>query len=288
MIKKLKLLLFFIILSLFTFNSLTVYGVSLSPLRQTVTLDRGESKTLRVQVENNEDNQIRLAPRVDSFKTHPKEGYPVFNQEDSAESWLNYNKNTFVLEPGESRSISFELSVPQRVQSKAHYLALFVEKQGSGGEIAANSRVGSLLFLYVSGAVKESLMLAEFSAEKFGFSSPIGLNLSFKNKGDIHVKPQGQLVVSNQRGEQIFKKKLDESLITPGNYWERSYDVSDLSWQDIGKNKATVYAQYGIKNKPVSDTISFWYLPYKFLAPIVLLLILISSWFLFNRYRQSN
>lgn len=287
--KQIKTFLFLVFTFLFIFSFDSVFALSISPLRQTITLDQGKSKTVRLQIKNNEDKKIKLRPQVDSFKIDPKKGYPIFNQQDSAESWVRYDKNPLTLDPGEQKNIAFDITVPQKARSRAHYLSLFVKQESIHDRASAGSRVGSLLFLYVSGAVDESLILKNFSTKnKVNFGSPVNINLSLKNKGSIHVSPKGQLVVENQRGVQVYKKNVSNSMVLPGDIQERDYKIKDLSWQDIGKNEAILYLQYGIKNKPLADKISFWYIPQKliYLAGSVIVLLLV--FILGKKYRNNN
>jgi hypothetical protein len=265
----------FLVLTLLFLPQAT-FALSVAPPRQAVTIEPGESKTLRISVKNETKKPVRIKPKVTGFSVDDKTGAANFQSTDEARNWLEYDKNTFRLSASSSKKFSFSVKIPNSAESKSHYLALFFEQINPNKQLQVNSRVGSLLFLYVGGTVREALVLDQFSPrKKVFFSKPAKLNFSLKNKGSIHVIPRGQLSFT-QNNQQVAAKKINkkETLVVPESNFSASVSLSDLSWRDFGKINADLVVQYGKTNKALSGRAEFWYFPKYILFVVAFIIIL--------------
>ncbi len=259
-----------------------VNALSISPLRHTLVMDRGESNTIAITVTNEEDKTQYIQPDIDGFSIDPEKGYAVFNVKDEAISWIKTKEGIIELEPNQTKDILFNLEIPNDALPGAHYLGLFAKKTNTENEgvVSIGSRVGSLLFLYVSGEIQESLFRETFQTKKnININPNIDVNIELKNNGNIHVVPVGNLVIRNRKNKILETKNLNDSQqkIFPNNNFIKTFTFSNLNWKDAGKINIEMSLKYGLQEQEIHENISVWFIPK---AVIVFALIIIGSIFI--------
>lgn len=257
-----------------------------SPLRQSVVIDPGKSDTVRITVKNDATTTVAIAGDIDAFRIHEETGRAIFDAMDEAESWIDKRDLRMTLLPGEEHDLAFLIRVPEDALPGGHYLALFASVESAGGNLG--SRVGSLLFLYVGGAVQESISRQAFAGEKFWYhAKPIRFFLELQNNGSIHVIPTGVVTIANSRGRIIAKLPVNDTgrKLLPLERWKESYVLDALSWRDIGQIRATAFIQYGLGQKQIMDSITVWFVP----IPIIVLaaIIVVCIFFFIRRMRKT-
>jgi len=137
------------------------------------------------------------------------------------------------------------------------------------------TRAGILVMLRVSGDIREEGRLSHFStagSKRIFWSFPVGFSITFKNDGNVHLKPTGDITVKNILGRTKAVVKVNEYLlqILPGS--KRSFDPK---WETakfaFGPYKAEISLTYGESQKQVSQ--SFWFV----LIPLKILLLVIFA-----------
>lgn len=249
----------------FCFDS--VQALTIFPVRQTLIADPGTIEKVYMNVKNEENVPVVVKPEVDAFAID-QTGKAVFGASDEAKKWVEVSPRSFTLLPGKSIDVQFLFRVPQSSPPASHYLGLFATLGGEGGQIGLNSRVGSLLFLYTSGNIEESVELLDFSFEnKVFFSDPLKVFLQIRNTGNIHVVPQGEVVVKNWRGKELFRKNIntEKSLLVPERKFNDESVIDHLSWKDAGPIRTEAVVQYGVKGGRVAVSDTSWFLPKEFL-----------------------
>jgi hypothetical protein len=146
---------------------------------------------------------------------------------------------------------------------------------GSGAEIS--SAVTSLVFLRVPGDVTELGNIRDFYAANDIIQSPDAhFILRFENKGNVHLVPQGQIVITNMWGKERGRVNINESS-TFGNVlpastrkFEFAWNMIDPSPLEVGRYKAVATIVYGVEGRnTVERTVYFWIVPWKPVASIV-------------------
>lgn len=269
-----------------------IHALYISPARQTVIVEPGTAQTIPLNVYNDENEIITLIPEVSPFVIDSKTGAPIFDVEDEAKNWLSVLPRRLRLEPGQRAVFTFNASIPENTQVKSHYLGLFARQKSEGGQVGVGSRVGSLLFLHIAGELEEEVMLEDFaSPKKIYFKGPAEIILKLKNSGSIHVVLQGKIEIQNMFGMKKEPIVLNESgyKILPGGEWERDLIVENLSWKDIGKIKLHANIKYGLAEKELHTSSSFWYLPVWFVisAVLALFLLFVLFWHIHKKVNKS-
>lgn len=241
----------------------TAHGFTLSPLRHTMVVDPGKTAAMQVVVSNNEDQTLVLIPEIDAFHIHPDLGHPQFGESDIAKSWIQTDISTITLRPGEERIVNFTVTVPAKSSPQSHYLGLFLKEKSGSGQIGIGKRLGTLLFLHVSGDVQEKLSLQDFSLlEKEGNRF---FHIQAFNEGSIHLIPKGKISFFNLFGHKVGEVSVnpEERKVLPGGIWRVSIDVP----KNLGKGKfrTELSLQYGQTQQSLNAKVSFWNIPWLFL-----------------------
>lgn len=147
----------------------------------------------------------------------------------------------------------------------------------TGSSIA--SRVGTLVYLKVHGDITEAAYLKQLSVEKKWFEyGPIEITAEIENQGDIHLKPTGNIKITDLLDRPIFTQELDETNIFP--FASRLHQFQLPNKYYLGRFKVKLEASAGTSALPISGIIYFWVIPYKeisiVLTAIILVIILLS------------
>ncbi len=239
-------------------------ALSLLPTRQTLVIDPHTTQVATITLTNDEKEPLRIKGEVNAFRIDEKTHRAVFDVHDEAEQWITIEPHFVDILPGETKDISFRITVPQAVPAQVHYLGLFASVAAAKGQVGVGSRVGSLLFLYTGGNLQEESHVVDFSAGSDWYSSSNAqLFLQIQNSGNVHVLPQGGVVVKNWRGKTLGTFVLNEEskFLFPNTVLKKTWSVA-LSAQDIGKLTARLQYVYGVNKHVEVKEIYFWYVPW--------------------------
>lgn len=102
-----------------------------------------------------------------------------------AYKWVEFDKEKYHLEPGETIEVNYSLKVPADEAPGGHYGVLFAETQSATGEmIGRNKRVGSVVYATVKGDYKTGVEISKPSANLIQINPPLTANVSVKNIGN--------------------------------------------------------------------------------------------------------
>lgn len=252
---------------------LTARALSIAPVRHTAVVDPGQKTVVRLTVANDSEEANTVTFEVDAFTIEKKTGRPIFGAADPAKAWITAPPR-LTLAPGEQRNVRFTVAVPEKAAAGGHYLGLFVKSAPTAGQVRIGSRVGTLLFLYVGGAVQESLVRQDFSVDKAWYLwPPVHLSLQLENIGTVHSTPEGAMIIRRDSGREIARLPLNPrgKKVLPGGFWREEYEFRKLGWRDTGRVTAVAMMQYGVTKQAITDTITFWYVPLPVLLAAALL-----------------
>ncbi len=266
-----------------------VSGVSLNPAKQTIVIRPGKTEMINFEIVNDANTAKKFIAEIDGFKIDEMTGRPIFGVRDEAISWITPLQNEITIAPAAKKIFSFKVSAPEKARTGGHYLALFAKEKSAGSEIGVNSRVGSLLFLYVEGVIREELSVASFKARKsYSFSGPVKLDLVLKNNGNIHLVPDGQIIVQDYFGNNVEKININEleRKILPGQSWIGEYSLPLA--RAVGPIKAQADITYGLTNQKLSGIIEFWRIPGKTISLLVGIILLVPTIYLIRVKIKKN
>ena len=244
-------------------------AVTISPTKQSLTLNAGETKTVFVTVTNDSAENVTLTSSVDPFTVDSDTGTALFGQSDVAQRWISISPRNATVRANAQERIAFTISVPEDAPPESHYLGLFAETKPADGDVVAGTRIGSLLFLYVAGSFQESFVPQDFSPDRpVVFAAAPSVFLHAINEGNIHVIPQGEVVATDVFGRVVAGIRLNEEQIKvfPKKSFVRPILFDNLPKTVVGPLDVRVRIVYGLSEQTFFSHTRVWVFPPLFLG----------------------
>ena len=252
-----------------------------------------------IKLENTGDKTQTYYPIVYSFVPKGEKGAEEFilpeksDETYSLAKWINISKKGITLEPKGKIAVNFSVSVPENAEAGGYYAGILFSTQPNNlletSNIQIASQIGPIILGQIAGETTEQGSIIEFSVDKGLYNyPPVNFVTRFRNTGEIHLKPTGKIEIYD-----IFGRKLDELIVNEnlGNVLPQSIRKFDNEWFlnefIIGKFTANVILEYGKSNNYVTESISFWILPWKEIL-IGLLLTIVSLTLLIILIKKYN
>lgn len=252
-------------------------SLTMSPVTFELTADPGDMLANVIKITNPGSSSIGVKMESEDFAAVGEMGkVAVLDEENktySLKKWIGVEPELFTLAPGEAKIINFTINVPADAEPGGHYASILSvvtadTRPDSGTAVA--QKVGALVLLSVSGAVKEDLLIKEFSAPPFSEKGPVPFTIRFENIGSIHLRPIGFVSISDAWGKKLKDIAFPQKNILPGAV--RKLDaVWDKSFL-FGKYHADLVGSYGngMDSKSIDAALDFWVIPWKMLSIIML------------------
>lgn len=269
--KRVLSTLFVIVLVLPLLTELVFASLVLSPPKFEFDADPGQVISGIIKITNKSSDTEVLTPVVEDFVASGETGAPTFidaAENDAAisiSSWINVNDGgTVSVGPNQQVAIPFSINVPTDAEPGGHYGVIFLVPPTGVGQIGITSRIGALILVRVRGDIVEAGGLDTFgiydkeikgedipasSSGLFFESFPIPFAVRYENTGNIHLKPEGKIEISNifggkvdpagvisitnEKGLEIKKEIVDFVPINDrrGNVLARSFRTYRAEWQ---------------------------------------------------------
>lgn len=272
-------------------------GFKVSPVKEELILDKGESRTVKLFVTNEVSSAVEA--RVDIYNGGPKNETGELGVDiDGSDQFTNSFKSlvqpiaNFKLaakgQNGSSKTIDVNINVPLNANPGAYIGAVRISAaDGSGsGQVVLTGSVATIFLINVKGDVSQGMSLASISATKdqkngklFFNSGKMGLNTRLTNTGNTFIKPFGkvQLYKGGTLVEEFEFNQVgeDQANILPSQTRKFENQFKNEEW--FGKYDVSANLSYSTLDGASGDLITakttFWVIP-------VWLAILISSGFL--------
>ena len=276
------------------------------PAKTEIVVAPGETKTHKITVKSRIDGDQNFRVYVRDFvgSSNPSEVISFVDENSGINpyflsDYLSVEINAFTLGLGESLSFDVTISVPEDAEPGGRYGAVLVSalpdaSQPDGAGVSFFTEIGSLLLVRVDGDLDEFGYIEDFTVngKKKGifFQRPLKFETFFRNAGNVHLIPYGQIVVSNTAGREVSAIPIDAHFSLPDSVRLRSFDwpAEDEKIFLIGRYTAELQMYPGYRDVPEVVSITFWYIPIWFVLAFiafVFLLSLIHSYFN-RRYRR--
>jgi hypothetical protein len=266
-------------------------SITISPLTFELTANLGEQIANKIKVINSGQQPIFVRMEIEDFTVVGESGGVVVQDQEnnsfSLAQWVVMSETEFTLLPTEQKIIDFVINVPLAGEPGGHYGSILAVASPpdviNGGGSGISQKVGSLLLLSVAGEVTESLLVKEFQVAKFLENPPIDFILRFENNGSVHVRPRGFVSITNMFGRKEVDIPFPQKNVLPN-----SVRKLDVKWDPplaLGKYTATLVANYGTENTPLSMVVSFWIFPWKLALVILVGLIILITIIIRSRHR---
>lgn len=259
-------------------------SISISPLRQEATIDPGftYSNSLTIKNTGTESRQIDLS--AETFNVTNQAYDYLFKTDTTEAKWVTFDTSSFILKAGESKVVTYQVSVPIGTEPAGYYLALFALNRPEEATVAGISptpRGGSLLYLTVSGDASRSGQLIRLSTPVVVFASG-DWSATLQNSGTLHYQSVYSAKISTLWDRQVSFKE-DSRLVLPQSV--RLVEGSFPTPEVLGLYKATFTVSLG-DTPQHQETRWFLYLP-----PIqtgLILLIIIGLSVIIRTRRKSS
>lgn len=246
-----------------------------------------------VKVVNGNRYPLTIYTEVVNFKATGEDGQgkfsPILNEDKDKTtlgSWINVSPGPYTIPPEQTQEISFYVEIPKNAAPGGHYAAILVETeppQDSADKLSVRTSqvVTSLFFVRIEGDVNEEGTIREFRVtDRLVPTTNAEFSLRFENKGNVHLQPRGDIIITNmwgtQRGEipinyqSHFGNVLPESIRDFKFSWNSEFKITD-----IGRYKAIATLAYGEDEiKSVTSVAYFWVVPIK--GTLITLAVIIS------------
>jgi len=280
------------------------FALTIAPPILEISANPGDNPTESIKIFNETDNWITFWVSTANFTAKAdEEGTPEFlpyqEGDNSLANWIDIDRATSItLLPAEQKTITYTIHIPQNADPGGHYAAIFFGTQPQdmyGSSVGLSSKLGALVLLTVSGNISESGSLLEFKLSEpkpFYDHLPVALSLLFKNSGNVHLRPQGQITITNIWGQVSDKVGVNKDEDGGKNIlpqtsrhleavWTRgAIEVKDNGFLDklnneignfaLGRYKASLDLGYGTQGKTVNASLVFWVFPWQLILVLFL------------------
>lgn len=264
-------------------------GVELSPSIIELNAKPGGTYKLTIAVTNVTAGDLGYKVLIKDFTTKDETGSPKILQNSSlpprisVRTWISSFVPNFHLGSHKSTTATFAVTVPKNAEPGGHYGVIDfsgADTEAKSTGVGLTASAGTLLLVKVAGDVKEQASIASFytadSSKESNFfeSAPVNFVTRIQNTGNIHVKPFGSIDLKNMFGSTVATLPVNgtESNVLPDSI--RRFDNNYTDYM-IGLYTATVTIGYGTKGEAIMASTTFWVIPYRLIATILLILALV-------------
>lgn len=271
--------------------------LSVSPTLFQMNATPGQTWQSEIRVINVNNYDITVYPQVVNFAPQGETGrgdfIPVFENETKGQTlaeWIDIPKEGVFIPRQQTAAIPFIIHAPENAAPGGHYAAILIgtkpmDSTGNSSALKTAQFVTSLFFVRMAGDVIEKGEIREFTTSHSILQTPdVDLTVRFKNIGNVHLQPQGDIKIFNMWDEERGTIPINHQTHF-GNVLPNSTRKFDFTWKseesafDIGRYKAIVTLGYGEDKKNfVTSTTYFWIVPYK---QILFFLVGITAFFWF-------
>ena len=265
-----------------------------------------------IKIFNETDEAITVYTSTANFTAKEgAEGVPKFLTPEEKEGdlavWIEIEEGPITLLPAERRIIQYSVNVPDHADPGGHYAGIFFGTQTDMGEGATGAglsgKTGVLVLLSVAGDIREEGILGKFELKderNFYEHLPVNFVIGFKNLGNVHLKPQGEIVIKDMFGRtsasiDINKRKIGSGanvLPSTVRHFEGSWIKGDVEKEPqgfleklktekenfaLGRYKADLNLVYGINNDLVQSSVIFWVFPWHLMLVSVIVIIILLA-----------
>jgi hypothetical protein len=270
-----------------SFNNNAAQGLQISPASVELNGERGKSYVLKIKLLNVTNSNLTYYTKMYDFGAQGETGSPKVLIDDplpaeiSVTPWLS-TLQVLSLKGQETRQLDLNVTIPADAEPGGHYGVVSFSNRSPALQdtgVGSQASPGLLLLIRVAGTVDEKLSIASFTSEQndkqsgFFEQSPINLVSRFKNEGNVHVKPVGSIEVHDMFGglTESLPVNSDEGNVLP-NSIRRFENELKKDWM-FGRYTADLTVGYGTTGQALTNTISFWVIPYKIVGAGLLILV---------------
>ena len=294
------------------------YDVTVSPVFFDLTENPGDTISTKVRIRNNTTSPLPIKLQVEAMTGDANGNLVLRNTSpDNSISWIKFaNNNTFVAKPLEWTDVPFTITIPKDAAYGYYFAITFTQDNTSplaktGAKITGAAAVPILLDVRKPGAKADAKILQFTTSNYINEYLPIDFTIKVSNTGNIHVRPVGNIFISNGVDNNIATLDVNS---TQGTIIPNTNKTFNVSWDDgfivrepvmvngqvkldkngqpvttlqinwnkltsfrIGKYTANLLLVFdnGTRDVPLETKVSFWVIPWKVILIMLVALIVI-------------
>lgn len=283
-------LVFGLITPAFADAPLNSQGLSITPPTFNLSANPGDVIKHTVRVDNLSSAAIPVKAVVENFTAEGEQGsvnITTSNEPYELASWVTVSPQVATIPAKGSQVFNYTVNVPKNAEPGGRFGAIVF--QVSAGQIAGTGvsigqEISSLVLLRIAGDAKEKASISQFSAQSSSIEQgPVDFLLRVKNEGNVHIKPVGTITIADIFGRKVASIPVDSKNILPTaiRQLNATYKEKNL----FGRYTATVSLVYGTKQQTVTATTAFFIIPWKLIA-IILVIVLIIAFLMYKARRR--
>lgn len=255
----------------------------------------GDKKEGIMKVINDSNETLTFTAMVRDYIVSDNHGTPQIlppndlSAKRSAAAWLGVTPSTFTILPHQKQELNYYLQVPLDATPGGHYAAVIYEPtktiavEGTGTGV--QTQIGTLFYLGVKGPITEAAN-AVMSAKGFWEYGPVKVQTEIFNNGDLHVKPKGEITITNIFGRRTILPLEEHNIFPEKSFlYENSFGTKFM----LGRYTARLSATYGRDNNlPLVAVVSFIVFPWKIATVLTLVIIIIILLYVMRERKKKT
>lgn len=288
-------------------------------------VEPGKSVKDKLTIHNIDRNsELELNLRVIDFSFTDDGGTPKLMLDPKAEQTTWSLKpfltvpETVTIPPSSSKTLNMSVSIPAGHGAGSYYSAIIYSTGApDGGNVGLSASGVTLVFVDIPGDVNEDLQLEKFGPYShdgrqyhgyFVAADPRVMAYTLKNNGNVTEAPAGTITLKHMFGKEY---KIDNvnpnkslALIGQTRTFESCVKLEEKEVEIAGSSAATegcaspglwpghytatvelYYGQNGNPTKDIIKTIGFWYLPWWFIA-VLMVVLAVAAFYIWKLVRK--
>jgi hypothetical protein len=282
-------------------------GYIISPVREELTIEKGQSQTVTLTVTNATELDTEARVVINDFEPSDNEsGEPKILLDGETSSGNSFKTlvgemPNITLGPKESKDFDVTVSVPVDAAPGGYYGAvrLATNTGETDSQVALAASVATIFLIKVPGEITEDLQLVEFTAAKNGSTGRFFINAGemsiitrLKNNGNIHVAPYGKVIIRDGSGQIVQEYEFNDSTprnnVLPNSIRKFEDKLQNQKW--VGKYTISANLGYGTTGGLITAENTFWVIPLWFviIVSIIILAIIVGAYLIYRRYKLHS
>ena len=263
-------------------------ALEIAPPVLNLTADPGETIQTKIALRDISSSSLFVTSEINDFTANGEDGTPKVLLDSSEPSpysiidWIEPIPNT-TLKPRQIENMPVTINVPDNAAPGGYYGVIRFtgsapQPEGNGASLSAS--IGALVFIRVNGDAKQEMDIVEFFASNNGKKSsifngiPIGFTQRIENKGTVHEQPIGRILVTDMFGKPTVNMNvnLEGRNVLPGSVRRFDEPLNEKALGDrslFGRYTATLTFKYGGDDQTVTESLTFWVIPYKMIIGVI-------------------
>ncbi|HXE10434.1 MAG TPA: hypothetical protein VN554_03350, partial [Verrucomicrobiae bacterium] len=146
-------------------------------------------------------------------------------------SWFKFSTANLHVEPGQSSTVNYSITMPANTPPGGYYAAAFAETKlpPKANSIVLNERVGEIFYLQAAGPVTQKAALLSWQSGFFQ-KPPLTSTLRLKNAGSVHYRAAIDVQVQDIFGHnkyklQTVKEVLPQTIRKVSVSWQKTPSI---------------------------------------------------------------